>query len=711
MSISIKKMLSESNGFTSGAFTQNNTGLAGNGWGLNTSTYFTATSVFNISLTRTNGIYLDLYDLIEMNPFEELNFLVDFSEISKFSNYFNCIQDSIDGSKIFIVPNSQKLNTDNFMDTFFLVPVNYENGNHSGTMVLEISYINTISTGFNNLDINYSTYDFKIPLQILVKEGFGDLTSKFRIKTLNSRPLSDYGLLESDLINNNHFNSDLLTLPDCKFILEYQDPILASFYTIKLNFKSKEEKPLPTTIPDIFVTISPKDAKFIDLKDYVTGETFNLECIKVSNLSKNGENYINLECVKNFITVIPYTPDIIDATTGLTESSEFISKIKYSTDKTSGVFNLHVLLDLNNQPRNLDTYKLLVPTVESKTIKVSNQDLTNGKNLNVMALIKNYLFPSKNPNNDTFRKVQLSKENLLPNLVINNVNGANIITTGDIDVPSEIKLFFTFSTLSTPIETKLKFISDQPSIEDFFKVSEMIINVSKNYTETVNILDYVLLEDQDYKYLDIDWTNSPSAYKNLNYPNGFNINASPTIYQKDNILDEVLSGVLILKLSNKFTDLNNKDSFGNIIGYRELPFKIICSSKNNGTDTGNILELKDIHMKLNDAQPILEVVNSDGILMGGLDYNDLQNDIVEISNVVVDPLTNVPYQLVFEGSPSILENKLIIGITTKKLWGIVYSHKSMLQVQDGQKIIINFDYKNKSGVVNSYTQTIYFHIL
>lgn len=711
MSISIKKMLSESNGFTSGAFTQNNTGLAGNGWGLNTSTYFTATSVFNISLTRTNGIYLDLYDLIEMNPFEELNFLADFSEISKFSNYFNCIQDSIDGSKIFIVPNSQKLNTDNFMDTFFLVPVNYENGNHSGTILLEISYINTISTGFNNLDINYNTYDFKIPLQILVKEGFGDLTSKFRIKTLNSRPLSDYGLLESDLINNNYFNSNLLTLPDCKFILEYQDSILASFYTIKLNFKSREEKPLPTTIPDIFITITPKDAKFIDLKDYVTGETFNLECIKVSNLSKNGENYINLECMKNFITVIPYTPDIIDATTGLTESVEFISKIKFSTDKTSGVFNLHVLLDLNNQPRNLDTYKLLVPTVESKTIKVSNQDLTDGKNLNVMALIKNYLFPSKNPNNDTFRKVQLSKENLLPNLVINNVNGANIITTGNIDVPSEIKLFFTFSTLSGSIEAKLTFISDQPLIEDFFKVSEMIINVSKNYTDTVNILDYVLVEDQDYKYLDIDWTNSPTAYNNLNYPQGFNINARSSIYQKDNIPDEVLSGTIILKLTNKFTDLNNKDSFGNIIGYRELPFKIICSSKNNGTDTGNILELKDIHVKLNDSQSFLETLNFNGILMGGLDFNDLQNGIVEISNVVVDPLTDVPYQLIFEGVSFVPDNKLKIMITKKKNWNLIYSHDDMQQIQDGQKVIINFDYKNKSGVVNSYTQTFYFHIL
>ena len=85
MSISTEHLLNSISGFSQGAFSTVNTGLIGNGWGMNTSTYFTTKNTQEFTdyeISSTGGLSLDLYNLFEMYPIEKINFTADFSEFS-----------------------------------------------------------------------------------------------------------------------------------------------------------------------------------------------------------------------------------------------------------------------------------------------------------------------------------------------------------------------------------------------------------------------------------------------------------------------------------------------------------------------------------------------------------------------------------------------------------------------------------------------------
>lgn len=709
MSISTENLLNSISGFSQGAFSTVNTGLIGNGWGMNTSTYFTTKNTQEFTdyeISSTGGLSLDLYNLFEMHPIEKLNFTADFSEFSSYNitinpnYYFRC---SISENILNIIPNTQKLKEDKFPTKVFIVPIFFKSNDKEDVINLKIIYNSVKQIEFSPIEktFQYDNLNLSIELNSLIKEATGNIEDKIEIKFLNSKPLSDYNLTKNDIISNNCINMDKISILNPTFILIYKDPDFSTNYEFKLNFIYRENKPSPTLIPDIFITITPKDAEIVDIKSYVTGDTYLLDCIEFGVWNRpEADDYFKLQLSKNFITVIPYTEDII-GNENKVETTEFIKKIKYITPHTSGLFNLHVILDMKNASYNLEDYKYLTPNLTVKQLKISNKNLADlDKPLNLLGFVKNHYFSSKSGINNIGQiKAELVSPTLT-NLEINHVNGINLYSIGETSA-GMLKLKFNFPFSQFQI-LNLNVIEDTPLFKEYFNVSPIIFNVSKNSANNINLIDHVFTDQENYKYLEFEYDSL--IFDN---PNGYLFSINPSMYDHLILEDSIIEGKIKLKLTNKFVDENTKDDFGNIIGYREVPYTIILSTKNDMVDTSLELETTDIKFYFSETQKYLETINFKQKMLQGFDNTKYENNEIEILNVTIDPLSTKSSGIFKQGIK--IEDKVWIQLEPSTYLELLFN--SLTWTSTNEKLILNIEYKNSDNEVKNYIQNIYFYKL
>lgn len=712
MSISTENLLNSISGFSQGAFSTVNTGLIGNGWGMNTSTYFTTKNTQEFTdyeISSTGGLSLDLYNLFEMYPIEKLDFTVDFSEFSSYNitinpnYYFRC---SISENILNIIPNTQKLKEDKFPTKVFIVPIFFKSVDKEDVINLKIIYNSVKQIEFSPIEKTFQYYNLNLSIELnsLIKEAIGNIEDKVEIKFLNSKPLSDYNLTKNDIISNNCINMDKISILNPTFVLIYKDPDFSTNYEFKLNFIYRENKPSPTIIPDIFITITPKDAEIVDIKSYVTGDTYLLDCIEFGVWNHpEADDYFKLQLSKNFITVIPYTEDII-GNENKVETTEFIKKIKYVTPHTSGLFNLHVILDMKNASYNLEDYKYLTPNLTVKQLKISNKNLADlDKPLNLLGFVKNHYFSSKSGVNNIGQIRAELVSPTLTNLEINHINGINLYSIGETSA-GMLKLKFNFPFSQFQI-LNLNVIEDTPLFKEYFNVSPIIFNVSKNSANNINLIDYIFTDQENYKYLEFEYDSTMSSV--FDFPNGYLLSINPSMYEHPILEDSIIEGKIKLKLSNKFVDTNTKDDFGNIIGYREIRYTIILSTKNDQTDTSLELETTDIKFYFSEFQKYIETVNFKQKILQGFDKTKYENNEIEILNVIIDPLSTKSSGIFQQGIET--EDKVWIQLETPTYLELLFDSTTWMSTNE--KLILNIEYKNSNNEVKNYIQNIYFYKL
>ena len=710
----ISKFLNNIGSFSSGAFAPTNTGAVGSGWGISTPTTFVAVEK-EYDLYSTGGLTIDLYSLFEMNPKVELNFDMDTGEFVYNKEYFKIVKTN---NIINIIPNTMLLKNDNFLSKTFILPIYYykagESLNSQEILNLKINY--NSSSGNQNgpieLKLEYDNLNLSIALASLVKEYItGGLNGTFEILTINSRTMDSLLLNQNDLIRDQFLVLDKVSLLDPEIKLNYKDPTSSINYIFNIFFKLRDQNPPKTIVSDIYTIITPKDASFIDIKEYVVGDTYGLVLDEVydNNWSPlNGSDYITFDIADSYISIIPKTKNLIDEIIGLKDSVQFVKTFKYHTPESAGIFTLYLTIEMKNVIRVLDDYKLLVPTLTSKILKISNKEIGLKKPINLLGLVKNSYFPLVEELNEYGEIRGTLVAPIIDNINISNVEKPTLFSTNKTLVPGVIKIRFEFP-YAYSLTATLKLEEDTPKYEEYFKVTPIVLNISKNYTSIINIYDYIFTDAENYKYLDFDF---PNPILNLG---GGNISLPLSWYDGNIDKDESITGSIPVTLVNKYTNDSNTDDYGNIIGYREIPFIIIKSTLDNDIDTSEDLSISDIKIYLNPIKSIMvDGLNFDRTALGGVDRLKLETKETEFLKVEINPLTNLDVNLINQGD-SISGDKAVIILDTFNIWALIYEPGYFVDrfndIPIDGKIVLDLEYKNSNNEIKNYIQNLYFYKL
>ena len=726
----ISNFLNNIESFSSGAFTPINTGAVGSGWGISTPTTFVAAIDKEYDLHPTNGLAIDLYSLFEMNPKVELTFDIDSNNFTFTKEYFKITKTN---NILNIIPNTILLKNDNFQSKDFILPVfYYKNGetpNSKDLINLKIKFnsANNNQIGPIELTFEYDNQNLSVALASLIKEySTGGLNGTFQVLTVNSKSLESLLLKNEDLIQGEFLVLNKISLLNPVIKLNYKDPSNSVDYIFNATFKLRDQNPPKTTISNIYIVITPKDAAFIDIKDYVVGESYGLILDEVYDNNwtpMTGSNFITFDISDSYISIIPKTKNLIDGTNGLKNSEQFIKTFKYHTEDSAGIFNLYLTIEMKNVIRNLEDYKLLIPNVTSKILKISNKEIGLKKPINLLGLIKNSYFPLPEELG-TYGEIRGTLVNpIIDNINISNVEKPELFSTDKTLVPGIIKVRFNFP-YSYSLTSTLKLEEDTPKYEEYFKVSPIVLNVTKNYAPVINLYDYIFTDDENYKYLEFIGSDILNDIALRKFSCG-NFVLKRSVFN-GNISDEIITSIIKVKIKNKYTDDDNKDDYGNIIGYRELPITIIKSSINNDIDTSEDLIIVDQKFYLNplEEQNVIEGFNFESIAMGGLDYEKLETKEIEILKIELNPSTNIPTEIRISGTGT-SGDKVVIGIikngeiVNNRLqlgsWNLLFIENYLAngidEIPIDGKIVLDIEYKNSNNEIKNYIQNLYFYKL
>lgn len=441
--------------FTQGAFNSHINKTIGKGWNtlISSPSFFVMDLEYDIG--NMGGLCIDLYNLFTINPIENIKFEFILNPLDTPIKYFNFL---LMGNILNIVP-LEKLVMDNHPNTQFLLEF-LCTGLSTGTTIVtkvKINYNNLYTPPLpykEKLILKTDHNNFKINLNTIVLDSYLPQDSKINILTVNSNPLSILGLVNSQLISNNYLDLSSLPLGNLEIVLK-----INNLYISTINIINNLVKIPEILVRDIHIKITPKDANLIDIKKYTIGKINNLKCEQMDAWSdEKANNYFNFNIVNNLISVIPYTENLIDINFGLKDSKVFHTTIKYFSGNQIGIFKLFVSVDMNNAILNKNDYLKLIPTVETKTIKISNGDLATSSNpLNLLSLVKNHYFPSKEGkyfNNNQQDIIGSTIED--PVIKLNNVNGINLYNINPITKFEPIPI--TLNSILTNNIIKINFI-------------------------------------------------------------------------------------------------------------------------------------------------------------------------------------------------------------------------------------------------------------
>ena len=695
--------------FTQGALNSFSKDEIGKGWSINTPQPLFEIKTNEINLYINDGICFDLYNLVDIYPAENLLFEVDFTSFNSVSEYFNFFQSE---NLVNIFP-TKKVIENNYPSNKFNLKVKCK------SLLLNKELIGDLNINFNKdytsidkylFEISYDTLNLRINLPYLFKTMEEELINNISIKTINSRPLEYYNLSNKDLINGSNLYLNKISEFNPKIVLEYKNNLTSEINLIQLNLINRKIYKYSTILRDIYINITPKDANFIDIKSFASGETYTLECEEFGNWSDNKAlNYFNFKISKNFISVLPYTEDLIHPVTGLKESTIYRKTLKFKTKYTSGLFNIFITINMKNAIRNKIDYQFLKPTLIVPTLTISDNIITDINNpINLLGFIRNHYFPSKNHQSfDPLKNINDFKGTIktTEGLEINNVNGINLYNTNTLinlnRIPFTIESILTSNLLEGYIYLK----DDKPFFEEYFKPIEMIFNISKNSGEFLNVAEYIETDLENFNYLEIDKTSlNPNHFLDTQM---LTLTLNPNLYENNIDLDEEILGEFTVKLKNKFIDLNTKDDFGNIIGLRKIPYKLIKSTERNLEDTSLELNIKDYRFYYNDINNTLINFGKDCEFLPGFDLNMYNNAEIFIEKLSINPETNIPVE--FKNSGNDLNNKIIIDWEVNKIWTLTTNN--LTTNLHNKKLVLDFEYLNKNKELKNYTQKIYFYKL
>lgn len=679
----MSSILSNSLGFTPGAFSTLNTGIAGQGWGINTATFFepVQNTVFNIS--HRGGIVIDLYSLILMNPFEKIDFLID---ISMNVTYFNITQSD---NLIFICPKTNKILKDNLPDGLFNgQAICVKADGQTFNINFKVKFKRENLSGPNVYNLNYIDNVHKIPLSTFVKESSIDdttLTQKFSIIAINGQVPS---IDSTSAIADGLIDLTKLSLgTDCSVTLKYNDTTLGSRYEFKLNLANHiDGEQQETKIRDISINITPIDGTIFDIKDHVSGDTRGLIC---TDMSTPQLLPFKFQVCGSLVGITPITEDAI----AILVNKTYIKKMSYKTNNSQGVFNIIITLNTTNTYRDLAALKKLEPVAKHVLFTVTDNNFTDGEYFNFEALLGNRIF------NDIIPVVSVTDTNL----EVSQVGGANIRSTGTITTPHTINVKFSTSPGQygldpnvTIYSSTISLISDDVPYKEPFDVSPIVFEVSKNYGPPKNLFDYISAPANYYK--DLTFTDKGG---NL-FIVPFTQIAAPSIslYSDKTISSGVFNGVIEVKHTSYVND-STIDDLGNIIGYREIPYTINFINKPYNS---NSIEVSNIKIYLDSFK---NTINMDAFEIGVFGYSDPVSLNSGNSKLIISENSGnlVPVKILGSGE-SIDTSKINIQ-PTKQGWFITMDKNGFIPPENSVlKLIIK--YTNNLTVETVYEQNIFF---
>ena len=163
-----------------------------------------------------------------------------------------------------------------------------------------------------------------------------------------------------------------------------------------------------------------------------------------------------------------------------------------------------------------------------------------------------------------------------------------------------------------------------------------------------------------------------------------------------------------------YTNDTNLDDFGNIIGYREIPYTLVYSDENNAIDTSENLQVTDLvfyksrEFNLNSAD-FINNIDIEKILTGV--------DFPKISKVSINPLTTLDCEIKFRNTdiPSTVDDIVADQILnhfvleySKTGWKMVYTDSTHVDIWNDKLLVLDIEYLNSSNVLKTYTQKIKF---
>ena len=679
----MSSILSNSLGFTPGAFSTLNTGIAGQGWGINTATFFepVQNTVFNIS--HRGGIVIDLYSLILMNPFEKIDFLID---IPMNVTYFNITQSD---NLIFICPKTNKILKDNLPDGLFngqVICVKADG--QTFNINFKVKFKRENLSGPNVYNLNYIDNVHKIPLSTFVKESSIDdstLTQKFSIIAINGQVPS---IDSASAIANGVVDLTKLSLgTDCSITLKYNDTTLGSRYEFKLNLANHiDGEQQETKIRDISVNITPIDGTIFDIKDHVSGDTRGLIC---TDMSTPQLLPFKFQVCGSLVGITPITEDAI----AILVNKTYIKKMSYKTNNSQGVFNIIITLNTTNTYRDLVALKKLEPVAKHVLFTVTDNNFTNGEYFNFEALLGNRIF------NDVIPVVSVTDTNI----EVSQAGGANIRSTGAITTPHTINVKFSTNPGQygldpniTIYSSTISLISDDIPYKEPFDVSPIVFEVSKNYGPPKNLFDYISAPANYYK----DLTFVDKGGKLFINTNTQIISIKQTEYENVNVTNHTFNGIIEVKHTS-YVDTDTKDDLGNIIGLREIPYTINYISKPYNS---NALEIPNIKIYSDSFESPLEF---DSYRAGFVGYIDpLSVEVSTKIEVLENPSNTIPV-LISKAGTSLDKTK--INIVSNKLGFIlILESNTMYYPPENSVLKLLIKYTNNLTVETVYEQNIFF---
>lgn len=566
--------LHNSLGFTSGAFNILNTGESGKGWGVNTATFFepVINKIFNLS--QRGGIIIDFYSLVNMNPFEKLDFLID---IPINNNYFSIIRSN---NLLFIYPKTSKIIEDNFPDTEFDCSVICTiEGGKSLPINFKILFKKELQIGPMEYKLNFTENDHKIPLCVFVKEVSsedGQIGSKFSIISINGNtpPIDSY----LAIINDNLDLTKLSIGSGATIVLKFEDTILGVYYEFKLELINRLiGEQLETKVLDIFIEITPIDGIVFDIKDYVSGDTRNLICNDVSSIANLPFKF---QVLGSMVGIVPITEKAIN----ILDNKLYVKKMSYETEKSKGVFNLNILLSTTTTSRDLNELKKLSPISKHATFTITDENFTNGNYFNFEALLGNRIF------DDYMPRIEIEPSS---GIEINYINGINLKSTSNISTPLNINMVFNpklgyYGSNGVDIySSTINLISDNIPYVDLLDISPIVFNVSKNYCIPKNLFDFISAPNNYYK--DLVFTDLSNNL--IISPDTQIISVKQNLYMNTIIENQTINGFIEVKHSS-YINNDNLDDFENIIGYRKIPYSIVFDTYENDYNNLEISNIK-----------------------------------------------------------------------------------------------------------------------
>ena len=673
--------LKNSFGFTSGAFNALNTGESGKGWGINTATFFEPVlgKVFNIS--HRGGIIIDFYSFVNMNPFEKLDFLID---VPIDITYFNLIQSD---NLLFVYPKTSKIIEDNFQNTEFNCSVKCSNtGTQDLTIDFKINFKKELLVGPIVYNLIYTENIHKIPLPVFIKESVldGQLNSKFNIISINGNvPQID----SNSAISNNHLDLTKLSIgSDATIMIKFEDLVLGIYYEFKLNLLNKlSGEQLETKVLDIIMEITPVDGAIFDIKDYVSGDTRNLIC---KDVSTQIDLPFKFQINGSMIGITPITSKAIN----IANNKLYAKRISYETEKIKGVFTLNIILMTASTSKDLNELKKLIPNPKHASFTLTNENFTNANFFNFEALLGNRIFDDYMP-----------RINIEPTLNIetNYVNGINLKSTSPIPTPTNLNIIFKpeigyyGSNGIDEYSSTINLLSDNNPNIDPLDVSPIIFNVSKNYCPPKNLYDFISAPNDYYK--DLTFINSDN---NLNIsPNTQIVSVKTNLYSDIDIENKIVNGYIEVK-HKTYTDDLNLDDFGNIIGYRKIPYTIKFEDYENDHNNLEISNIK-IYRDTIKEQTNLDIYEFGFI--GNLNLNLIKSGKIKIE-IYENPTNTLPVNIYLDTDIEL--NKINIKLLPVGYQLIVDSTNYFPPINSTLRLFIK--YINELNIETFYEQNIFF---